>query len=320
MLRFGIMGAGGIAHSFREAIMATPEQAQLVAVASKSMDRAKKWISDGGIHEDEIHCYGDYESFLQDETIDVVYIATTVNYHYENIKQCLEAGKHVLCEKSMVETEEKARELFALAKEKGLFLMEAMWSRFMPRAAVIREWIQSGKIGKIKTMSSSIGFVAPKDLQGRLYNKALGGGAMYDIGIYIIDMLSYLADKEIIDTKAKIQWSESGVDENIWLSMEFEDDIMADGFITFDAIVTEDAYIYGTEGYIRVPKIHWGRDAYLYGFGDELKDSYESPEIPGFVYEIKEVVQCIEAGKLTSEIASPEMTYASCRIFDRHLR
>lgn len=318
MLRFGIMGAGSIAHGFLEAIQVV-DGAELVAVASKSLERAEQWREESAISPDELRCYGDYESFLKDDSVDVVYIATTTNYHYENIKACLHAGKHVLCEKAMVETEERAREVFALAAEKHLFLMEAMWSRFLPRTEIIRNWIREGRIGAVKLLQSSIGFAAPKDPEGRLYNPALGGGALYDIGVYMIDMLPYLADKKILHTDAIVQFASTGVDETIQLSMELEDGILAGGVISFAAKLPEDIYIYGEKGYIRAPKIHWGHEAYLYDENDNQVEAYEIPHGPGFAYEIREVVRCISEGRMTSEIASPEMTYTSSRIYDKYL-
>lgn len=125
MLHFGIIGAGNIAHKFIEAVRMTSE-ADVTAVASKSMERAKAWAKKESLSS----YYDSYEKLLSDPDIDVVYIATLSNAHYDNIKACLLAGKHVICEKPMTQTGAQAREVIDLAREKHLFLMEGMWSRF----------------------------------------------------------------------------------------------------------------------------------------------------------------------------------------------
>lgn len=314
MLTFGIMGAGAIANSFYESIKVV-QGAELVAVASKSLERAKKWAKGR-----ELNCYGDYEQMLLDERINAVYIATTVNYHYENIKQCLEHGKHVLCEKAMVQTEEQAKELFTLAEEKGLFLMEGMWSRFLPRTEVIRQWIKQDKIGKVQFLESTVGFVAPKDPKGRLYNPELGGGALYDIGVYPIDMMTYFADSNIVETTGVVKFADTGIDEHVQLTMKLENGAVATAQISLDAKMPEDVYIYGSKGYIMAPKVHYGWDAFLYDIDGELVEHFTIEERPGFSYEIEEMVRCVEAGKLTSDVASKEMTLTSSRIYDQFLQ
>lgn len=313
MIRFGIMGAGRISHSFAGGAR-DAEGAELVAVAAKDLARAEAWAKS----EDVPKFYGSYEELLADPDIDAVYIGTTTNYHYENIKACLNAGKHVICEKAMVETEERAKEVFDLAKEKGLFLMEAMWSRFMPKTEKVREWVAQGRIGEVKLIHATIGNLTDRDMTNRFYNPDLGGGAFYDLGVYLIDMIPYLVNQRIVDTQAWIDWAPTGVDESIQLCMKLET-CMAATHATFTAKVPEDVYIYGEKGYIRVPKFHWGHEAILFNRDEEVVEHFKCPVDFAFMYEIEEVVRCIEAGRLTSEIASPEMTLESNRIFDKYL-
>ena len=142
MLHFGIIGAGNIAHKFIEAVRMTTE-ADVTAVASKSMERPKAWAKKGSLS----LYYDSYEKLLADPDIDVVYIATLSNAHYDNIKACLLAGKHVICEKPMTQTGAQAREVIDLAREKHLFLMEGMLSRFLPKSTRVRQWIRDCRIG-----------------------------------------------------------------------------------------------------------------------------------------------------------------------------
>lgn len=313
MVRFGIMGAGNIAHGFARAVRIA-EGAELAAVASKDLRRAADWAKQESVPK----YYGSYQELLADHEIDAVYIATTGNYHYENIKQCLTAGKHVICEKAMVPTAAQAEEVFSLARQQGKFLMEGMWSRFLPKTQKVREWVKSGAIGEVKQIQATIGFHPPKDMDGRLYNPALGGGVMYDLGVYFIDLIPYFVDQKIVDLQAWVKRAETGIDESVNLNLQLER-CVANGQIAFGSIMPEDAYLYGEWGYIRVPKLHWGRGALLFNQEQELVEQFEEPEEEGFVYEIEEAVRCIGQGRLESDIAGWEMTLTNSRIYERVL-
>lgn len=199
MIQFGIMGAGNIARKFADAVRQV-EGAQVAAVASKSLERAQAFAQEQHIPAG----YGGYQEMLQRPDIDAVYIATTNNFHYENILQCLEHGKHVLCEKSMVLHTRQAEEVFALAREKGLFLMECMWVRFLPKIQKVKEWVETGRIGRLKCAQGNLGFYAGKDLTTRAYNPALGGGSMYDLGVYLIEVLGYFATEPLAQVESTV--------------------------------------------------------------------------------------------------------------------
>lgn len=314
-MKFGIMGPGRIAHSFSGAVKEIPGS-EIVAVASRSsIEKAEAFA-----REEKIGiAYGSYEELLANDDIDTIYIATTHNFHYENIRMCLNAGKHVLCEKPMVLTEKEAIAAFDLAKEKGLFLMEAMWSRFLPKSLKIREWVKEGRIGDVKLAQGTIGFVAPVDYNDRFYNPKLAGGVLYDMGIYLIDLLPYFANQEIVDVTAVPALADNGVDIQMNITMKLENAI-ASGQATVQAVVPEDAYIYGSKGYIRVPKIHWGHEAILYDSDQNEVERFSEPDPFGFVYEVREVISCVEQGKLESDIAGREMTLMNCRIFEKMMK
>lgn len=164
MFRFGIIGAGGIAEKFCQAVKLT-EDAAVAAVSSKQKERAEKFARRNGIE----RFYENYE-----EKPDAVYIATTNNYHFENIMLCLRKGMTVLCEKPMFMTVKEAKEAFGLAREKNVFMMEGMWSRFLPCIQKARFWVESGKIGRIHLANYTGGINAPEE--HRIFNKELGGG------------------------------------------------------------------------------------------------------------------------------------------------
>lgn len=312
-IRFGIMGAGAIAGKFVQAAEAT-EGARVTAVSSKSMDRAGAFAERNGIP-----WYGSYADMLAREDVDAVYIATTHNFHKENLRMCIEAGKHVLCEKAMLLTEADAKEIFALAAEKGVFCMEAMWSRFLPTMTKAKQWIAEGRIGQIQSATAVIGFHPQFSPESRLYNPALAGGAMYDIGVYPIEWVSWLVGEPIEDCVFfRRDNPVTGVDENVAFLLRFPS---CDASIQcmFTASPKEFVLVHGSEGYIELPCLNGDRRAMLYDGNRRLVDTYTMEEANGFIYELEEMLCCIRDGKITSDRMPPEVTIECARVFDRVL-
>lgn len=312
--RFGILGAGNIANYFCNGVKRT-EGAQVAAVASKSLERARAFAHKNGIPD----AYGSYDELLAREDIDAVYIATTHNFHMELIRLALNAGKPVLCEKAMVLTEADAREAFALAKEKGLFLMEAMWSRFLPQYRKARQWIEEGRIGSIQSAACSIGFRANQDPNGRILNPKLAGGALYDIGVYAIEPLTYLIGEPVEDVMGLWRPHKvTGVDETVTLILRFPS---CDAAIqaTIAANPREYYYITGDKGFIELPFVTFGDRVRLYDENRNLVEEVVEPWENGFVYEICEVMRCVREGRLYSETMPPEATIECARIYDKIL-
>ena len=313
MIRFGILGAGKIAHKFAKAA-AEVENAQVVAVASKSQERSAAFAQEEQIPSH----YGSYEEMLARKDINAVYIATTMNFHYENILQCLQAGKHVLCEKCMVLTTAQAREVFAQAKERGLFVMECMWVRFLPKIAKAREWVNAGAIGKLKLAQGNLGFRAPVDLTSRMYNPDLGGGAMYDLGVYVIEVLSNFAEMPLSQVQSTVIRASTGVDETVNFNLRYGD-LLLNGQVSIAAALPEDGYLFGEEGYIAIPKLHFGNSVRLYGKDGQVVAEYVQEDRNGFTYQIEEAVACIQSGRLESPSAPHAMTLECCHVFDQIL-
>ena len=314
MVKFGIIGAGKISRAFAEAAAVTKD-VQLAAVAAQDIGRAQRFAAEYGIP----HAYGNYVQLLSDRSVDAVYIGNTTNLHYGCIKMCLGAGKHVLCEKAMVETAAKAEECFALARSKGLFLMEAMWARFLPKSQKVREWVLDGRIGRVTGVQATIGNNVEKDPKNRFYDPALGGGVMYDLGVYAIDLITYFTDLDITSHSAKVIRASTGVDETVSLDLALEG-VPANALVTFNAAVPEDCWIYGEKGCIKVPRMHWGSEAILYDPGMKELEHFSRPDPNGMRFEIEEAVYCITEGFSSSNTATPEMTITSSRIYDSILR
>ena len=308
--RFGVMGAGRIAEKFCDAV-GRIDGAEVAAVASKSAERAQSFAVRNGLPS----WHAGYGEMLARPDIDAVYIATTHNFHYENILECLKYNKPVLCEKCMVLTKKQAEEIFARAGEKKLFVMEAMWSRFLPTIRKARQWVREGRIGKVTMASACLGWVAPQDAENRMYNPDLAGGALYDMGVYCIEIMSYLLGGGIRKVRADIVFAETGVDESDCIMLEFND-CLASLQVSIAAKIEECAFLYGTRGYIRIPAFHKGRGCRLYGPDGNLVEEFNDPTENGFVYEVEEVVRCIRSGKLESDVMPKADTIRCAEIFD----
>ena len=320
-LRFGIMGAGGIANKFAHAVRLVKAEdgfdVTVEAVSSKSMERAQSFAERNGIPS----AYGNYAEMLVREDIDAVYIATTHNFHKENLVQAIEAGKHVLCEKPMVLNEADAREVFALAEEKGVFLMEAMWSNFLPAIVKAKEWITQGRIGDVKTAHGAIGFHGGNNPEGRILNPALAGGALYDIGVYPIEILTYLIGEPVKAASAAVRRHPiTGVDTDLNMVLCYPE---ADAVIQCSVSCAPRCFlsVTGTGGIIEING-HEGDCANLFDAGRRPVEEFTSvfPEGNGFVYEIREVIRCLSEGKLTSDVMTPDATIGCCKLYDQILR
>lgn len=199
-IKWGIIGPGKIARKFTRSLEHVKD-AELYAVASRSKDRAKAFAEETGAKK----AFESYEEMLQDSEVDVVYVATPHVFHHEHTLLCLDYGKAVLCEKPFAINRKQVEEMITKAKEKQVFLMEAMWTPFLPHIKYVSEVITSGKYGKVKKLTADFGFAAPFDENGRLFKKSLGGGSLLDIGIYPIFLaLHSLGKPEEISAKAQL--------------------------------------------------------------------------------------------------------------------
>ncbi|MFD1096068.1 Gfo/Idh/MocA family protein [Salegentibacter chungangensis] len=214
-IKWGILGLGKIAGKFARGLEHI-DGSELYAVASRSISKAKEFAREFP----EARPYGSYEEMLKDENIDVIYIATPHVFHLEHSLLSLKHDKAVLCEKPFALNTSQVEEMITMAKNKDLFLMEAMWTQFLPHFKFVKQVIESGKYGKIRNLKANFGFEAPVDYNKRLYNKALGGGSLLDIGIYPVFMaLSLLGEPEKFQAKA--EFSKTGIDQHCDIIFEY---------------------------------------------------------------------------------------------------
>jgi predicted dehydrogenase len=248
MVRWGVLSTGGIANDFTLALKKTPK-AVLHACASRSQASADEFATKHGFAK----AYASYEALLADPAVEIVYIATPHSFHCDNILMCLEAGKHVLSEKPMVVNSKQAEQCIAKAKEKGLFLMEGMWTRFFPTTRAVRKLVQEGAIGKVISVTASLGFKSESHFNERLFKPQLAGGALFDVGIYPALWISM-----VLGTPSKVRaharMHEEGVDAQTFVTFEYDSGAMAHLECGFTGSLPNEVAIVGETGYIKVSR------------------------------------------------------------------
>ncbi len=309
--RWGILATGDIAESMAEALNSV-EEAEILAVASRSQGSAERFGKRWNIP----RCYADYTALAADPDIDIVYIATPHNLHYENMLMCLEAGKHVLCEKPLTLNEKEAVECIRLAREKELFLMEAVWMRFFPAIQRLVEWVQLGKIGQIRLIQADFCFNLPYDPTHRLYAPELGGSALLDLGIYPLSFTTMLLGFPS-EVYGQAILGETGVDELNALTLVFGQDQLAQLTSSMRVEKPREAFVVGSEGYIKIHDPFFFPDRLTLSVNDGEPQTIPIPyQGNGYVHEVEEVHTCLRAGKTESEIMPLHETQKLMRLMD----
>ena len=312
--RFGIMGAGKIANDFCDAIKLI-DNCEVCAISSKSYERAKSFATKHGINK----YYDSYIEMLEAEKPDCVYIAVTPDDHYRLTMMCVERNIPVLCEKAMFQNSDEARTVFEAAAKNQVFVMEAMWSRFLPAVNKAKFWIANGEIGIPEISQFSIGFAAPEDKNNRYFNPLLGGGAAKDITVYAYEITTYLIEQKIKNMTVSAVWGDSGVDVNNHITIDFEH-TLADLMASFMTSIDDKMIIYGKHGKIIIPNPHYASECFLYDGSGNIREHFEDKETAhGFTYEIREAMRCIESGKTESSVVPWRVTTECSELFDKIL-
>lgn len=307
--RFAVIGAGKIAHKFCDA--ARRVGAQVASVASKSEERAADFAKQENIPA----FFGSYETMLDTVRPDAVYIATTHNFHYENILLCLSKQIPVLCEKPMVCTKKEAEAVFAEAKKQNTFVMEGMWARFLPQVVQAKKWLEEGRIGHVELSTSTVAFRAEYDPESRLFNPALAGGAVWDVGVYALELITFLMGEQPLEVQPMITRTPSGVDRAVSVNLRFSDSL-ACAQTTCMASARNGIALNGTEGSIWIPDALHDKEALLYNRKGELAEHFITDFENGFVWEVEEAIRCVREGKLESPVIPWSDTIACAGIFD----
>lgn len=293
-IRWGIIGIGKIAEKFATDLIQVPDT-ELYAIASTSMERAESFAQKFNVK----HYYGSYEGIFQTPELDIVYIATPHTSHASGAILCLNNKIPVLCEKPLAMNMKEVQQMVDTAHANDTFLMEAMWTRFIPAIEKTLELIAEDRIGKVKTIHADFGFVAPHIPERRVLNPALGGGALLDIGIYpaylALLLLGYPADVQAFTTLGK-----TGVDETTSFVFKYPN---ATALLnaTYASRTRTEALIYGEKGYIHLPeRFHETKTITLFETDKEPVSFSFDRETRGYNYEIEEVNNCLRNNKKES--------------------
>jgi predicted dehydrogenase len=299
-IRWGILGAGIIAHRLAEAVTMVPGH-ELVAVASKTPAKAADFARHHGI------CAATYDGLLADATIDVVYVATTHNFHHACARAALEHGKHVLVEKPVTVNAAELQDLVDLARERGCFLMEAMWTRFLPTWQRLRAVVESGELGDLRHLDLVFGGIVPPHYERRLKDPALAGGVTLDMGVYPLAYACHVVGELPDDVLSMMRPHPTGVDELACYLLRFPGGGLATISTSFDLVMPARAALHGTRALIEHPDFMAGDVFHVRRHGDTgagpTADEVRVPhEENGFVYQVREVGRCLAEGALESTV------------------
>jgi predicted dehydrogenase len=289
---WGILGAGSIAKKFATDLKHL-DDARLIAVGSRSAGKAARFAADHGVE----RSYGSYAEMLADPGVDVVYVATPHPFHKPHALLCLEAGKAVLCEKPMAVNAGEVSAMIGAARRHGLFLMEAMWSRFNPVLIQVRQWLDEGQIGRPRILTADFGFSAQVNPEARLFNPHLAGGALLDVGVYVVALASWVFGMAPTEVRAAADVGDTGVDEQTGMVFRYPEGQLALLACAIRTRTPHSARIDGTEGAIEVPAFWHATSARLIRPGQE---PVEATGTFGYHFEAAEVMNCLRMGALES--------------------
>ncbi|KAL7410453.1 NAD-P-binding protein [Mrakia frigida] len=338
VVRWGIIATGGISKSFSLDLIIDPTTRgvtdvvhEIAAVGSRSVEKAEAFIKENGLGEGKVKACGSYEDVYNDKDVDVIYIGSPHSHHYQNAKDALSAGKHVLCEKAFTVNASQTQALVALAKEKNVFLMEAVWTRFFPVSIAFQKAIQEGKIGEVERVFSDFSqdFDLPNlDPASRLVDPNLAGGALLDLGPYSLNWcllpifphptpltLPTIAAQITLDPTSSIDLHTSAI-----LTFPGKPNVQA---ILSSSLSnqSQQCLIQGSKGEIRIQGPPYRPTGYVIKYKEEGKSEevveYPAPEKgSGMFWEADEVARCVLSGKLQSERMTHDSSVKIMQIFD----
>lgn len=294
-MKIGILGAGRIAGTVANTLRQMPE-VSCYAVASRDLARAEQFAADHGFS----RAYGSYVEMLSDPEVELVYIATPHSHHMEHALLCISYGKHVLCEKAFTLNADQARKVAAAAEEKGVYVAEAIWTRYMPSRRVISDVLAGGVIGTPNTLTANLSYVI--NWKDRIMRPELAGGALLDIGIYGINFALMTFGWGFDRVETAVRMTDTGVDAMETITLFYPDGRMA--VLTHSIYCRSDrkGIIHGDKGYMVIENINDPQSLKVYDLNDRLVAEYDfTDQISGYEFEFLEARRCIAEGKPESE-------------------
>lgn len=307
----GIIGAGHIAEKMAFTL-GKMDSAQAYAIASRSLEKAQEFARGHGVTK----AYGSYEELADDPQVQLIYVATPHSLHFQHVKMCLGKGKPVLCEKSFMLDRKEAEEAVAISREKRVFLAEAIWTRYMPFRKTVKDIIDSGRIGKPMMITAHLGYpVADRE---RIIRPELGGGALLDLGVYVINFALMMFGDGFSRISSACTKAETGVDLQDSITLSWPDGKMAVLEATATCASERQAIIGGDNGYIVLDNINNPLKAEIYSAGHVLMETLHAPEqITGFEYQVQACIDAIGQGRIETDFMPHEETLRVMDIMDR---
>jgi len=309
-IKMGFIGAGWIAGQMAKTIAEMPE-IEACAIAARDLDRAQRFASKNGFAK----AYGSYEELVKDEEVQLVYVATPHSHHYEHAMLSLNNGKHVLCEKAFTANEHQAQELIDAARKNNLLITEAIWTRYMPSRKTIDDIIASDIIGKPTLLTANLGYVTMQN--ERMHELSLCGGALLDIGIYLLNFASMIFGDEIESVNSTAVFMQSGVDAMDSITICYKNGQMAVLNTSSLAQTNREGIIYGDKGYISIDNINNPECIHVISLDREEIASYKTTgQILGYEYEVRAAAKAIQEGALECPEMPHSETLRIMRIMD----
>ena len=308
-MRIGILSTSSIAPRF---IAAVREEGsfEIVALSSRTLEKAEEKANAWGIPK----AYGSHEDLLKDSDVDIVYISAVNSAHYRWAKAALLAGKHVICEKPCTTTEAQTRELFALAKEKGLFLMEAQKMLFLPAVLAVKEAIASGKLGKVHMAEFNHSFYG--SYNNWMYDEVAGGGPLLSSAIYVVELLQFLFDCDIAEIDGICtKHPGTNVEEQYVISGRMENGVLFSLKNSTVALMKNGACLYGEKGYAELPDYWKARKAIFCDHKTQVVQEY--PCDHELVYEVRHIADCFRKGLLQSPVVTGDFSAKAIRVLEK---
>lgn len=317
-LRWAIVGPGRIAHRFAQAVNALPDTGLSWVQgrdAARAQAFARQWTPAGAA---PVQAATDLAAVLARPEVDAVYVATPHAFHGDAVRAALQAGKPVLCEKPLVPHRAAGEALVALARERGVFLMEAVWTRFLPAYATVGAWLREGAIGPVRGLQSSFCFATPFEAGSRLFDPAQAGGALLDIGIYNLNLTRWVLQQalgacpEAVALQVHGRLAPTGIDRHVAATLAFEGGLASQFVCSFDGHADNGLRILGERGHIELPQGFWGATQARLQRQGEAPVVVDAPHaINGFEGQIVEAARCIRAGLVESPVQPHADTLAT---------
>jgi predicted dehydrogenase len=313
-IRWGILGCGKIANKFARDL-ALVSDAELSAVASRDVDKAREFAREYGA----TRYYTSYEDLVLSRDVDVIYVATPHGLHYEHVMLCVAHGKAVLCEKAFALNSRQAAGMISLAREKKVFLMEAFWTKFLPQYKMVQDILQRGTIGEIQWIQADFGFSPDEPVAQRIFDPALGGGSLLDVGIYPVFLALSLLGKPQ-EVQATVVRHTTGVDKQCSMLFRYDAGQIATLSSSFVAHTPVEAVIAGSKGRILLRnRFHNAVSTLELALGKEapLPVEVHREEGYGYQFEARHVVECLQQGLTESPVMTHENTLHLMETLDR---